>query len=80
MLTLRVTGQCYGLRLYGLKEVMLFGTFALFGEIVRIIVEYRTSRGTQGYVFIRMYGPSLRVTVMRYRTVPYGTLVWKMNK
>ncbi len=38
-----------------------FGTFARFGEIVRIQVEYRTSRVTQGYVLIRMYGPGLIV-------------------
>ncbi len=37
----------------------IFGTFAHFGEIVRIQVEYQTSRDTQGYA-VRMYGIDLK--------------------
>ena len=49
----------YGLRLYGMKSVTLSSTFARFGEILRMQVEYRTLRGTQGYV-LRLYKLALR--------------------
>jgi hypothetical protein len=58
------------------KCYAFFGTFARFGEIVRIQVEYRTLRGTQGRA-ARMYGIGLTGTVSygtvryRYRTVRY---------
>ena len=47
-----------------------FGTFGVFGEIVRIQVEYRMLRGTQGRA-VRLYEPGLRYGTVGYCTVLY---------
>ena len=46
-----------------------FGTFGVFGDIVRIRVEYRMLRGTHERV-ARLYEPALNEWCHMYRTVP----------